>query len=388
MPSIVARSETNFQVRFRDGNKQRSKSFANRKDAEWWMAYLNLHGVQAALDYDAGKREVVLTLGKHLTSHIEQLTGVTDGTKSGYRAYVANSMDELLDLPISLLNRGHVALWVNRLSAQGFSGKTIANIHGFLSSAMNAAVTEKLAVANPCRGMRLPRTDHTDTEMVFLTRDEFGALFELIDPHFQPFVLTLVGTGMRFGEASAIMAGDVDLQNKSLRIRQAWKKPAAGKRDLGAPKTKRSNRTVALPPEVIEAITPLVQAKGAKDFLFTSKSGTPILNATFWRNVWSPAVQEFAGDEVRIDHDKGGRKIRTLVKVGPGKHPRVHDLRHTFVSWAISSGVPLPVIQRQLGHESITTTVDRYGHLARSDFDALAMSIGTFLPQNLAISNH
>ena len=385
MPSIVQRNASNYQVRYRHNSKQRSKSFANLKDAQWWMAYLNLHGVQAALDYEAGKQEVATTLGTYLASHIEQLTGVTGGTKSGYRAFVANSMAELLDLPISILNRTHVSGWVNRLSADGFSGKTIANMHGFLSSAMNQAVIDGLAASNPCRGMRLPRTDHTDVEMTFLSPEEFAQLYAIIDPHFQPFVLTLVGTGMRFGEATAVTVKDVDLKHESIRVRQAWKKAEAGKSDLGAPKTKRSNRTVALPPEVVAAITPLVLAKNPNDLLFTSKAGTRILNATFWRNLWGPAVQIFAGDILRIEHDSGGRKVRIVEKEGPGKHPRVHDLRHTHVSWAISSGIPLPVIQRQLGHESITTTVDRYGHLARSDFDALALSIGSFLPHALAI---
>ncbi|WP_267288707.1 tyrosine-type recombinase/integrase [Mycobacterium hackensackense] len=41
--------------------------------------------------------------------------------------------------------------------------------------------------------------------------------------------------------------------------------------------------------------------------------------------------------------------------------PRVHDLRHTAASWWIQAGIPLPVIQRQRGHESIITTVNTYG---------------------------
>ena len=49
--------------------------------------------------------------------------------------------------------------------------------------------------------------------------------------------------------------------------------------------------------------------------------------------------------------------------------PRVHDLRHTHASWLIAAGIPLTVIQRRLGHESIKTTSDRYGHLA-DDADA------------------
>ncbi len=41
----------------------------------------------------------------------------------------------------------------------------------------------------------------------------------------------------------------------------------------------------------------------------------------------------------------------------------MHDLRHSHASWLIAAKVPLPAIQGRLGHESITTTVDRYGHL-------------------------
>ncbi|MFH8747490.1 tyrosine-type recombinase/integrase [Streptomyces rimosus] len=48
------------------------------------------------------------------------------------------------------------------------------------------------------------------------------------------------------------------------------------------------------------------------------------------------------------------------------KRPRIHDLRHTHAPWLIADKVRLPVIQGRLGHESITTTVDRYGHLLDS----------------------
>jgi hypothetical protein len=40
-----------------------------------------------------------------------------------------------------------------------------------------------------------------------------------------------------------------------------------------------------------------------------------------------------------------------------------HDLRHTHVAWLVAGGAPLPHIQARLGHESITTTIDTYGHL-------------------------
>lgn len=57
------------------------------------------------------------------------------------------------------------------------------------------------------------------------------------------------------------------------------------------------------------------------------------------------------------------RAVELAQKNGLGKTPRWHDHRHTYSAWLISAGVPLSEIQRRLGHESIQTTVDVYGHL-------------------------
>ena len=183
-----------------------------------------------------------------------------------------------------------------------------------------------------------------------------------------------------FGEATALQVGDVDVAAKSIRVRRAWKRTGTSVPELGPTKTRRSDRTVAAPPQVIEALVPLMEGRRPGDLLLQSRRGTRISQSPFWRRVWQPAVWQLAGDVVEQRPDSRGRSMPVVVSQGPGKHPRIHDLRHTFASWAIRNGVPLPVIQRQLGHESIKTTVDTYGHLARSDFDALALATGAMLP--------
>jgi len=42
---------------------------------------------------------------------------------------------------------------------------------------------------------------------------------------------------------------------------------------------------------------------------------------------------------------------------------RFHDLRHPYASFLIAQGAHPKYIQAQLGHASIQTTLDRYGHL-------------------------
>ena len=50
---------------------------------------------------------------------------------------------------------------------------------------------------------------------------------------------------------------------------------------------------------------------------------------------------------------------------------RFHDLRHTHASLLLTSNIPIHVVQARMGHESIQTTVDTYGHvLPASDVEA------------------
>jgi len=363
-------SGTVWRVRFRHARKQRVVTFTTAKAAETWRKRLDAIGPGPALRWLDEQGPDVGTVGECVAKHIERLTGVTEGTRKTYRGTLANDMTDIGPLPLAILDRDAVAVWVNRLAGLGLAGKSIANRHGLLSAAMNGAVADKLILENPCRGIRLPRT--ASAEMCFLTREEFARLYSLIPGRYQPLVLLLVGTGMRWGEATALTVADIDLDGRQARVRQAWKHTGSSTvHELGPPKTRRSRRTVPLQPQVVEAIRPLIEGRKPGAFVFTNERGGPVRSRSFWGRTWRPAVHAFAGDVIA---DK------KVVEQGDGKHPRIHDLRHTFASWAIQSTASLPTIQRTLGHESITTTIDRYGHLARSDFDALAAATAAFLP--------
>jgi integrase len=51
---------------------------------------------------------------------------------------------------------------------------------------------------------------------------------------------------------------------------------------------------------------------------------------------------------------------------------RVHDLRHTAASLMIQAGYPPKMLQEIMGHASITTTLDLYGHLYPGEMDRYA----------------
>ena len=112
---------------------------------------------------------------------------------------------------------------------------------------------------------------------------------------------------------------------------------------LGNPKTPKSRRTISISARIAAILEGLIEGRAANDFVFVSPTGLPVHNSDFYRRVWQPLMDELTEDG-----------IASL---------RFHDLRHTHVAWLIAGGAPLPHIQARLGHESITTTIDTYGHL-------------------------
>ncbi len=93
--------------------------------------------------------------------------------------------------------------------------------------------------------------------------------------------------------------------------------------------------------------------------------GGPIRHSLFVRRVFKPAI---VGDENNKDESK-----RRKPSLPAEKHNlRFHDLRHTCASLLVAAGAHPKLIQARLGHASITTTLDRYGHLFPSVEEALA----------------
>ncbi|NUH35325.1 site-specific integrase [Streptomyces samsunensis] len=253
--------------------------------------------------------------------------------------------------------------------------KSVRNRHGLLFCVFQAAVesTAQLRTTNPCKGTRLPRVDdHVDEEMCFLEHDEYQRVaVEITDPDARDLADWLVSTGMRWGEATALRVKDISLLSDipTANVQRAWKKAKKGAEGgayyLGPPKTKKARRLVALAPAQADLARRLVAGQAPEAFLFRTPTGKHWRHANYYNRKWLPAV-------------------KAAIAKGLPKRPRLHDLRHTQAAWLIAANIPLPAIQIRLGHESISTTVDRYGHLVRSlDGDitaAVAAAMSTVSP--------
>lgn len=337
---------------YRIDGRQKTDSFATHADAIAHKKLIESIGPGAAREV-LDERNAVANLGRDVTTldgyfehYLEHLTGATPGTVADYRRLAHRTwLPTLGPLPLEAISTDAVKRWVGAQSrtvtkrGTPTSTKTIANAHGLLSSVLAGAVEAQLVPANRAAKVPLPRGERA--EITWLTEGEFARLLNAVPAYWHPLVLTLAGTGLRWGEATALRWADVDLNapHPYLRVTRAWKKGAT-QRVMGAPKTVRSRRTVTLPTQVIDALRPL---QGEPDaFVFTGPRGGQVHHQAFHPRVWQTSV----------------------AKAGLGKTPRIHDLRHSHASWLLQATNNMHLVQLRLGHESITTTVGVYGHLS------------------------
>ena len=106
-------------------------------------------------------------------------------------------------------------------------------------------------------------------------------------------------------------------------------------------KTHSSRRMLSMPPFLATVLAEHLAAAPASEFVFVGPKGALLRRSNFRRRVWNPAL-EAAGLDPAL---------------------RFHDLRHSSAALLIAQGAHPKEIQARLGHASITTTLNTYGHL-------------------------
>lgn len=161
--------------------------------------------------------------------------------------------------------------------------------------------------------------------------------------------MELLGTtGVRRGEALGLRWADVALDSATVRIVPAYVRGADGLH-FGEPKTNTGRRMIALDPTTVAALRAHRAAQNRE------------------RLAWGPAYQD--GDLVfsrengaPLDPDSVTGIFERRVRELGLPRIRLHDLRHTHATLALTAGIHPKVVQERLGHSSITMTLDLYSH--------------------------
>ncbi|GIK77714.1 MAG: site-specific integrase [Acidobacteria bacterium] len=219
---------------------------------------------------------------------------------------------------------------------EGLATKTITNHLVFLHGLFAFAVKRGWAQTNPVDAIDRPRADGGDPDIRYLTLAEVEALLRAIgEGRFavtdRALYLTAAMTGLRQGELLALRWGDVDWRAGRLRVRRTFTRGS-----FGAPKSRRSSRSVPLTDRVAGALERHFQAsvfQADEDLVFCNPHTGRPMDASRMRKRFKKALAR-AG-------------IRPV---------RFHDLRHTFGTHCAAAGVPLRILQEWMGHRDAKTT--------------------------------
>ena len=148
------------------------------------------------------------------------------------------------DWPIGKIDHESIQLWVNGMSTDGLSPRTVRWTHSVLKMTLDHAVDEgHLLGKNPAARTKFPpmrETTHT-----YLTAGEVTALAHACGDQ-GDVVSILAYTGLRFGELTGLNVEDVELDARRIRVRRSITQ-VGGKLVEGNPKSKAGRRSVPIP---------------------------------------------------------------------------------------------------------------------------------------------
>lgn len=338
--------------------KEISRTFERKADAERWE-----RDQRSKMDNNQwiDPRKGLITWDDWAVKVLATRQHLAPGTRADDKANLARAAKYLSGRPLRSIDKTTIEAMVSGLQAAGAAPWTIRSTYKTVHLILDRAVGERI-LTNPSSGVDLP-SGQSVKDMRLLTPGDVDLLADTIgtvrygkdqktgkqvvvevkrpDRRYRALVILAAYSGLRMGELVGLRVADLNLLRRRLTVNRNLVE-VDGRFHERRGKTKAARRTISLPKFVCDELAAhlATYGQGPDGEVFTSPTGKT-LRANLWRRrVWAPAVERSIGG-----------------KCVP------HDLRHTHAAWLISQGEHPKAIQTRLGHASIKTTLDTYGHL-------------------------
>lgn len=242
----------------------------------------------------------------------------------------------------------------------GLSGRTVHGIHTTLHHALKTAMEQNLIPNNPAAEVDPPK--FTGAPMKILTEAQLESFMRAIekDEFWHDLFYTAVTTGLRRGEICALRWEDFDAKQGTLHVRRTLHKEKGRPYTTGDTKTYAGTRKIVLPPSTAQLLRERKEAALA-EWVFPNpfKLDQPISPSTAYN------------------------RLKALLKEARLPNIRFHDIRHTFATHALSSGVDAKTLAGILGHTKASFTLDTYTYTTGDMQKRAAEIVGGFLTDYL-----
>jgi integrase len=234
-------------------------------------------------------------------------------------------------------------------STPGLSPKTVKHVHTMLHKALEDAVRWGHLARNPV-SLATPPQPRTP-EMKVWTPEQLRAFLESQRSHrLYAAWLLIVTTGMRRGEVLGLSWDHVDLSRGRLSVVRSLTVVTYGRVEFSEPKTAKGRRSIALDPTTVAALKAHRKQQQAQQLAV----------GPLWQHTGLAFTRE-DGSPIHPHHFT--RSFGVLAREAELPRIRLHDLRHSYATAALSAGIPAKVVSERLGHASVAITLDTYSHV-------------------------
>ncbi|MEV8320415.1 site-specific integrase [Streptomyces sp. NPDC059900] len=362
-PCNKPRCGHDWTVRYREAGgrtgRQREDSFAKKALADQFAVKIEHDkDLGALLDPRRGQ----IGLRSYAEAWLERQI-ISERTYGNQEGFLRNHLlPQLGHKTIASIRERDIAKFVADVSKK-MAATTVRDRMNMVGHLFRDAVQEKVIPVNPVDGVKLPRAGSAAVNGDEIpTLAEVDLIAEHINPHYRLTVYLQAGAGLRISETLAFDSGC--RRNEFIRVR--WQVNAKGYR-AGCKvrfiplkhRCEGEYRDIPTAPFLeAEMAAHLADwgtaSRGELMVYFTPRNGS---------NETMPTANTYA------HHFSKALKRAGLVKADGTPKYTPHSLRHFFASTALANGIPIHEVSRWLGHKSIKTTVDIYGHLVPAAWD-------------------
>ncbi|MDF2712220.1 MAG: site-specific integrase [Nonomuraea muscovyensis] len=281
-------------------------------------------------DPDRGK----IQLADYARAWIKERPGLRPKTVELYTWLLERHIVPTLGgVAVGKLSAQMIRTWRSDLLGNGVSVSTAAKAYRLLRAVLMTAVEEdKLIARNPCR-IKGADNEHTPERPVLTVAQVFELADGMADRRFKALVLLATFASLRWGEVIALRRSSIDLDVRTVQVREQLVELDGGEMRLSPPKSRAGRRTISIPSAIIPALTEHLAAyvdQADDAFVFLGKRGAFLRGGNFRReSKWAEVLKEMGLQGLHF-----------------------HDLRHTGNTLAAQSGASLADLKARMGHDS------------------------------------
>ncbi len=264
---------------------------------------------------------------------------------------------------VASLTTSVVQKFYNKLLSEGKSGSLVRDAHLILHQAMDVAVKENLVAKNPTNGTKIPKVEYKPKNI--LNEIQLEMFMDAIkqDELWYDFFYTEITTGLRRGELCGLKWCDFNETTGQLNVVRTVTTHKGGGLKTGETKTQKGTRTIYLPPSTVKLLSER-KNKVSSEWIFPN----------------------FYDNSKPINPSTAYLKLKSILKNAGLPSIRFHDLRHTFATHALSSGVDARTLSGILGHTNASFTLDTYTHVTNDMQKNASVIVGRFMKDITEVS--